>query len=172
MIKDKRNKEIGEIDMITQLNNKIDVNKKGTLTQAINADDIAKSKESTRVLLVEDQKLLQFIHNDFLTRLGCTVDIAGDGFEAVNMFTAGYDLVLLDIELPSRNGIAKNGIDVARAIRSLERLKKLNPTVVIALTALDDSIRFDCLNAGCDDFYQKPLEFAKLQEVLQCWLGD
>ncbi len=168
MIKDKRNKEIGEIDMITQL----DINKKSMLTHAVNADDIAQTKKATHVLLVEDHKLLQFIHRDFLTRLGCTVDIAEDGFEAVNMFTAGYDLVLLDIELPSRNGIAKNGIDVARAIRSLERLKKLNPTVVIALTALDDSIRFECLNAGCDDFYQKPLAFEKLQEVLQCWLGD
>ncbi len=123
-----------------------------------------------RVLLVEDSEIIRKVNLYLLKSLDFEVELAIDGFEALRKITNSYDLILLDIELPSHNGISKNGLDVAKSVRNYEKKHNVKPSIIIALTSFDSSIKNDCLAAGCNDFYEKPLSILKLKEVIQRWL--
>lgn len=123
-----------------------------------------------KILLVEDTEIIQKVNLGFLDILGCKADLAKDGFEAIDMFVNGYDLILLDIGLPSKNGIKKTGLDVVKEIRRFEVETGAKRNIVIALTAFGDTMLDTCMTAGCDDFYVKPLLLDPLGEVLQRWL--
>ena len=86
-----------------------------------------------KVLVVEDHPVNQTIIRAMLTRMGCDIDMADNGVQALSAFeTNTYDLVLMDCQMPEMDGF-----DTTRAIRQREAL---NPTMgrvpVIALTAL------------------------------------
>jgi CheY-like chemotaxis protein len=58
-----------------------------------------------RVLLAEDNPVNQLVGRGLLTRLGCDVDVAANGQEAVRLFAAArYDLVLMDCMMPGLDG--------------------------------------------------------------------
>jgi|GEM_PF-1744147 len=126
--------------------------------------------KTPKILLIEDTEMIQKVHLAFLNQLGCLADLAKDGFEAMDKFSSDYDLILLDIGLPPRNGISKSGLDVIKEIRCYENTMRIQRHPVIVLTALDDSIREECHLAGCDDFYLKPLSLIDLNLVLKSWL--
>lgn len=106
------------------------------------------------ILIVEDEpKVASFIKRG-LEENGYSCDIAGDGLTGKKMFDAErYDLIILDIHLPF-----KNGIDLCKEIR---RVNQKIP--VIMLTALgtteDKLLGFD---SGADDYLLKPFEFREL----------
>lgn len=106
-----------------------------------------------QILICEDEEnIVSFIKSELLYE-GFEVDIAYDGAAALTMFSSkSYDLVLLDIMLPFRNGL-----DVLREIR------KLSPVPVIILTArkeVFDKVAF--LSAGADDYVTKPFDTLEL----------
>jgi CheY-like chemotaxis protein len=115
-----------------------------------------------KILLVEDSTVVQKIITQFLKILGCVVDIAADGHQAIAMYKNGYDLILLDIGLP---GIS--GLGVSIAIRSQETLKRI-PIVAITISA--DSVRADCLSVGIDEVMQKPISLEQIKQILLRWL--
>jgi len=123
-----------------------------------------------KILLVEDVAIIQKTHTLFLEYLGCRVDLASDGFEAIELFQNAYDLILLDISLPSKNGLTKTGIDVTREIRCFEQETGTRRNTIIALTAFGDTLLDECIKSGCDAFYEKPLLLEALKGVLQHWL--
>lgn len=117
-----------------------------------------------KILLVEDYFINQEIVQDMLELMGCTVDIAEDGDQALEKFDAkNYDLILMDIQLPK-----KDGYEVTRTIRRKEQEQSKKHTTIVALTAnamLGD--REKCLDAGMDDYIPKPIELTTLESTLK-----
>ncbi len=107
-----------------------------------------------RMLLVEDNDDLAETIMDRLRAEGHSVDRESDGEEAnVLLRHAGFDIVLLDVNLPGRSGY-----EVLRSLRS-----RGDPTPVMILTArsqIDD--RVIGLDAGADDYMVKPVDFREL----------
>ncbi|MCK4846961.1 MAG: response regulator transcription factor [Deltaproteobacteria bacterium] len=107
-----------------------------------------------KALVVEDEKkVASFIKRGF-EQEGYAVDLAEDGVKGEAMAESGnYDIIILDIMLPS-----KNGIDVLECLKS-----KGVATPVILLTARDTvEDRVKGLNLGADDYLTKPFAFEEL----------
>lgn len=107
-----------------------------------------------RILLVEDEKKIAGFVKRGLQEEGFAVDWAQSGDSAELLITENpYDLVILDIMLPDRNGI-----DLAKLFRQ-ENFKA--PILMLtALSSTSDKVRG--LNAGADDYLVKPFEFEEL----------
>lgn len=114
--------------------------------------------KSKRVLLVEDEPLVQKIHLSMLQEIDCHADIASTGESAVELASEHYyDIILMDIHLPKISGI-----DAARKIR----LTKSSKSYIVALTAsFVDEIRDLCINAGINIVESKPISSARLQQI-------
>ncbi len=109
-----------------------------------------------RILLVEDNELNRDMLSRRLTLRGFAVSIAVDGVQGVNRAAEELpDLILMDISLPEMDGWeATRRIKATAATRSIP---------VIALTAhAMAGDRERSLEAGCDDFDTKPVEFDRL----------
>ncbi|MFH1382337.1 MAG: two-component system response regulator RppA [Chloroflexota bacterium] len=107
-----------------------------------------------RILVVEDERRLAAIVKRGLIEEGYSVDTVYDGEEAEYMAeTTAYDLIVLDIMLPKKDGIA-----VCHDLRA----KKVN-TPVLMLTAKDTvEDRVKGLDSGADDYLVKPFAFSEL----------
>jgi CheY-like chemotaxis protein len=121
-----------------------------------------------RVLLVEDNLVNQKVAQKFVERLGCSVEIAHDGAEAVAACARErFDLILMDMEMP-----VMDGTTATQRIRALETpLGRRTPIVALTANALSEQIE-RCLNAGMDDFLSKPIEAARLREVFARFLSE
>lgn len=107
-----------------------------------------------RILLVEDEvNVVSFIKKG-LTEEGFEVSVALDGNTGVDMaLKNNYDLIILDIMLPD-----KNGITVCKEIREVKTL-----VPILFLTALNTSDNIaHGLNSGADDYLVKPFKFIEL----------
>lgn len=115
-----------------------------------------------RVLLVEDHPVNQAYARDALVSMGCRVDLANNGREAVEMFRAReYELVLMDCQMPELDGW-----EVTRQIRAMEGAGKR--VYIAALTAgAYEGDRERCLEAGMDDFLAKPFRIQDLKRLLE-----
>ena len=107
-----------------------------------------------RVLVVEDERRLASIIKRGLIEEGYAVDAVYDGEEAQYMAeTTTYDIIILDIMLPKKDGIA-----VCQDLRA----KKIN-TPILMLTARDSvEDRVKGLDSGADDYVIKPFAFSEL----------
>jgi two-component system response regulator QseB len=107
-----------------------------------------------RVLVVEDDRMIAQGLKTALAQDGHAVDHVGDGRAAAEALrSTRFDLVLLDLGLPDRDGIA--------VLRELRRRGDATP--VIILTARDEvRDRIEGLDAGADDYIVKPFD---LEEV-------
>jgi CheY-like chemotaxis protein len=134
-----------------------------TLMRNSSAREQAQQRFKGNVLLVEDNLVNQKVAARFLERMGCTVQIAGNGAEGVDMFTAKkFDMVLMDLQMP-----VMDGITATRTIRELEGSAPGQRIPIVALTA--NAMRGDqerCEAAGMDGFLTKPLEIERLRDTL------
>jgi two-component system copper resistance phosphate regulon response regulator CusR len=107
-----------------------------------------------RILLVEDEPKLSQVIQEELTRQGYDTDVAYDGMVAEKMFNQHpYSLVLLDINLPYKNGLA-----LCKEFRALN--KKIPIIMLTALGEINDKV--DAFNLGADDYMVKPFHFDEL----------
>jgi len=139
----------------------------GTIDMASTADATTATLQG-RVLLVEDHPVNQEVAQAMLGLFGLQVEVAGNGHEAlVWLETAGFDLALLDCQMPEMDGFA-----VTAAIRQMEAVHGGGRRLpIIALTANareEDKAR--CLQAGMDDFLSKPFNRQELHAMLVRWL--
>lgn len=120
------------------------------------------------VLLVEDNEVNREVALGMLTALGCKVEVAENGAEAVEMYpTQRWDAVLMDCQMPVMDGFAAVG-----EIRTHEARNGLERTPVIALTAnAMDGDRDRCVAAGMDDFVSKPFTMTQLRATLERWVA-
>ena len=120
-----------------------------------------------RVLVVEDNATNQTVIRAMLARLGLACEIAGDGAAGLAAAQAGFDLILMDVQMPVMDGLA-----ATQAIRAREAAAGRRPCPIVALTA--DAFtenRQRCLDAGMDDYLTKPVDFNELTACLQRWLA-
>ena len=108
----------------------------------------------TKILLVEDHEELWDFLSRRLRRRGFEVVLAHNGQQALDQIAAETpDLVLLDMDLPIMDGWT-----VARTLR-----QQANTVPIIALTAHAMSgDRIKALDAGCDEYHPKPVDFSRL----------
>lgn len=117
-----------------------------------------------RVLVVEDNELNQELTKIMLLEYGLNVEIANDGLEALDKFTAShYDLILMDMQMPIMDGLT-----ATRQIRLLENGKSI-PILAMTANAFEED-RQQCFEAGMNDFLSKPVEPKKLENVLVRWI--
>lgn len=115
-----------------------------------------------RILLIEDENSVASFIRKGLTEEGHDITVANDGNTGtVQGATHGYDLILLDIMLPD-----KNGIDVCRDLRAMNV-----KTPILFLTALNtpENIAWG-LNTGGDDYLAKPFKFIELNARINALL--
>lgn len=126
-----------------------------------------KKNQLPRVLVIEDDRLLQMIHENLLTRMGFNVVIAKDAEAAINLWNEHWDIIFSDIGLPDMFGT-----DLCKLRREYEKEKGLPRTPSFAYTAFGDTMRDECLSAGFDDFGVKPMDNSVLYTALQALLPD
>ena len=115
-----------------------------------------------KILLVEDEERLLESIREGLVHSGYVVDTALDGEEGSFMaFTNDYDLIILDINLPK-----KDGFEILREIR--ERDREVNIIMLTALSDVDDRVKgFDL---GANDYVLKPFHFEELKARIRSLL--
>ena len=120
--------------------------------------------KSQKILVAEDNKTNQMLIKLILEDMNLDVTIAEDGVIVCEMFEDGeYDLILMDINMPNRNGE-----DSMRYIKAYEQENSLEATSVIALTAnavSGDKARY--LEMGFDDYLSKPIDSTVLVQILK-----
>ncbi|HDK38508.1 MAG TPA: hybrid sensor histidine kinase/response regulator, partial [Thiolapillus brandeum] len=106
---------------------------------------------------------------NMLARMGFEVDVAHDGFEAVEAAKGGrYRAILMDCQMPGMDGF-----EATRRIRGWEKTTKADRSLIIAVTANTmEGDRERCLKAGMDDYIAKPIKRAVVAEILEKWLPD
>ncbi|MBI1291790.1 response regulator [bacterium] len=120
-----------------------------------------------RLLLAEDNMINQRVAKTMLSRLGCEVDVASHGVEAVEKVSrAKYDVILMDCQMPEMDGY-----DATRAIRALPSSKGTAPIIALTANAMEGD-REKCLEAGMNDFLTKPLSDSDLVNSLKRWLPE
>jgi CheY-like chemotaxis protein len=118
-----------------------------------------------RVLLAEDNAFNRALIEHVLEPMGCQVDKAGSGSEAVKAFKPGrYDLVLMDCQMPEMDGLT-----ATRHIRRLENGQSRVPVIAVTASTVSGARRA-CLEAGMDDFLAKPFSLARLRKKVLGWL--
>ena len=120
-----------------------------------------------KVLLVEDNEVNRKVGTIMLRRLGCSITVAHDGFEALEILrNEDFDLVFMDIQMP-----ILDGIEVVKRIRNgAEGIARPNvPVIAMTARALHD-YRDECFEAGMDDYIAKPVKLQVLEEILMKWL--
>ncbi|MGC8784371.1 MAG: ATP-binding protein [Armatimonadota bacterium] len=119
------------------------------------------------VLLAEDNEVNRMVAVKMLESLGCTVDIATNGVEAVRKSLAGeYDLILMDVQMPEMDGY-----EATRHIREAERATGEHRTIIAMTAHSMESDRRACLQVGMDDYLSKPVKRERLAEMLAKWTG-
>ena len=114
-----------------------------------------------KILLVEDNELNRDMLSRRLMRRGFQVVMAEDGEKGVDM--AGDhlpDLILLDMSLP-----VLDGWEVARRLKADPQTKDI-PIIALTAHAMSGD-REKAIEAGCDDYDTKPVEFNRLLEKMQ-----
>lgn len=99
------------------------------------------------ILIVEDEVDIQDLLRNFLQEVGYEITIAGDGIEAISLFsTARFDLILLDVMLPKIDGFTV-----------CELIRKQSQIPIIMLTALNgEEEQIRGLDLQVDDYITKP----------------
>ncbi|MCA9038675.1 MAG: response regulator, partial [Planctomycetaceae bacterium] len=129
-----------------------------------------------RILLAEDNPVNQRLISTLLSRAGAVVDVVENGSLAMQKVMAGppgstgepaarnhaaYDLVLMDMQMPVMDGCT--------ATRKLREHGLTLPILALTANAMEED-RAQCLAAGCDDFFTKPLDRDQLVKSCCEWI--
>ena len=119
-----------------------------------------KQDEQPKVLLVEDTEDNRFMMRRLLEMAGYRVVEATNGEEAVKIARAESPrLILMDLSLPVIDGLA--------ATRLIRKLPDFRLTPIIAVSAHDTSdFQSEAIQAGCNCYITKPIDFNELEELI------
>lgn len=148
------------------------------ITNAVDPDDSEAAENATsqfrtsnRVLLVEDNYINQQVASEMLKDLGCTVQVAENGEQAIHALKATSDpfkIILMDCQMP-----VMDGYEASRKIRESNH-PNIDPEIpIIALTA--NAMKGDeekCFEAGMNDYLAKPIVNTVLRKCLETWLDE
>lgn len=122
-----------------------------------------------RVLLAEDNPVNQLVAQNQLRKLGCTIEVAANGREALAAWERGaLDVIFMDCQMPEMDGF-----EATRAIRAEEIDRPLPAIPIIAMTAAAmEGDRESCLKAGMDDYLSKPVKIEEIKKLLSRFFPD
>lgn len=126
-------------------------------------DETFERKRTLRVLLAEDNPIGQTVVRLMLEQEACEVTVVSDGGDAAREAIEGeYQLVLMDVQMPTLNGL-----DATRQVRAWEQQHGREPVLIVALTALAyETDRKSTLDAGMNSFLTKPVVVAELKHLI------
>jgi two-component system sensor histidine kinase/response regulator len=155
---------------------------------------LMEEKNSSHVLLAEDNPINQKLAKMMLTKAGYQVETADTGKKAVDKFISSpekFDLIIMDMQMPEMDGIEathlirkweeKNIAQISKlkgkekvdfSVSSFELLPYMKRVPIVALTA--NAIKGDkekCLESGMDDYITKPIDRKLFFEVIEKWLS-
>ena len=117
-----------------------------------------------RILLVEDNPVNQLVAKGMLAKLGCQVQLATQGAEALELLELDdFDLVLMDCNMP-----VMDGYEASRRIRQSGRWPDL-PIVALTANAMPEE-RERCRAAGMNDYLAKPFRREELLALVEHWV--
>jgi len=122
-----------------------------------------------RVLLAEDNSVNQKVALRILEKLGYEVEVASDGDAVLDLLGRNsYDLVLMDCQMPNRDGFETTREIRRREDRDTNAPGRKLPIVAMTANALQGD-RERCLEAGMDDYLSKPFKPEELLRILERW---
>ncbi|HNX43038.1 MAG TPA: response regulator [Bacteroidales bacterium] len=113
-----------------------------------------------RILLAEDDEMIEKITSYYLKKCGHDVDVARNGSEALRKFSnEHYDLILMDIQMPEMDGL--------QAVKEIRRMEQDNQqkehTTIIAITT--NANKAECIEAGVDGYARKPFSLEEFNTL-------
>jgi CheY-like chemotaxis protein len=136
-------------------------------SKSVTAENLKMTRQDQplTVLLVEDTEDNRFMMRRLLEMSGYRVVEATNGQEAVRIAEAeSPGLILMDLSLPMIDGLA--------ATRLIRKMPKLTKTPIIAVSAHDTSdFLTEALEAGCNSYITKPIDFNELEQLIVSELG-
>jgi two-component system sensor histidine kinase/response regulator len=127
-------------------------------------EPIVDTTAGPRILLAEDNPFNQKVATAMLRLLGCRVQVAGTGVEALTLAKDGtFDLVLMDCQMP-----IMDGYEATRRIRELPAPAGAVTIIAMTANALSGD-RKACFAVGMDDFLSKPITKAMLADMMRKW---
>jgi PAS domain S-box-containing protein len=120
-----------------------------------------------RVLLVEDNEIIQLLARELLENAGLQVTVALDGSQALAEFQNGsFDLVLMDGQMP-----VMDGLSAIRAIRALEGPARARvPIIAVTANAMERDVQAS-LSAGADGHLAKPFTPTEMLRTIAHWIA-
>jgi CheY-like chemotaxis protein len=123
------------------------------------------AKHSVRLLLAEDNPTNQKLAQYMLSKAGYQLELANNGREAVEKYTANpeqYDLIFMDVHMPEMDGL-----EATRVLRN----RGYQEVPIVAMTA--DAMKEDrdkCLNSGMNDHMSKPIRREEVFTMIKKWV--
>jgi two-component system, HptB-dependent secretion and biofilm response regulator len=111
-----------------------------------------------KILAIDDDPLIGMVITAFVQRLGHALEHVLSGEQALISYAEqAFDLVLVDRQMPGLDGL-----DTTRALRDMQKASGWRPIIMLSGgAAIDEQVL--ALNAGCDDFIAKPINFQILE---------
>src|SRR3990167_7212735 len=134
------------------------------------SENISYHEKLPRILLVEDNIIVQRAHLRLFQEMGYDVDVIDQGGLAFDKIikNKNYDFVFIDLNLPDCEGV-----EIAKRIRAWEENNARKRLPLIALTAItNQDVLLDCLSEGMDAVLTKPLELNELSYVMKTFLSQ
>jgi CheY-like chemotaxis protein len=118
-------------------------------------------RDNQLILVVEDFEDSRFMMRRLLEMTGYSVVEASDGEQAVELAVQERPaLILMDLSLPKLDGLA--------ATRQIRQHRGVSKIPIVAVSAHDsDESRSEALEAGCDEYVTKPIDFDQLDRLLK-----
>ena len=121
-------------------------------------------EQHLKILLVEDNVVNQKVATRILEKLGYKTEIANNGLEAIEKIKLNdYDIVFMDLLLP-----VIDGLEATKRIRELLKGKR-NPKVIAMTADTMVSNKEACVEAGMNDYVNKPIRVEELRDLLKKW---
>jgi CheY-like chemotaxis protein len=118
-------------------------------------------KIDASVLIVDDRRDIRLLGQHFVEKAGGRVSAAADGQAAVDLLLGpageNIDIVLMDMQMPVMDGYL--------AVKTLRQGGFMKPIIALTANAMKED-REKCLAVGCDDYTTKPLDGAKLVQLI------
>jgi two-component system, cell cycle sensor histidine kinase and response regulator CckA len=124
----------------------------------------APSRHEGRVLIIDDEQAVRDIARQVLQRIGLTVEVAADGDSALEIIgndPQRFDLLLIDMTMPGRDGIM--------TLREIRRRGTRAPAVLMSGFS-EHQLREQAGNDGIAEFLQKPFDYATLRSKVEAAL--